>query len=148
MNKRTLYYLDAYSDEVMPCGPTLDEWAAWLDKPDSDWRRPEAASDGDTFPAYVEDVTTFQAVWRGGKWEHPEPPEGAAGFFPHWGPGLGWDVDGYRDTLAECLADGWTEMEEGEVAEISATKPNGQARVVVTFRRTADGPRCTAEPVQ
>lgn len=47
----TLYYLDAFTDEVMPCGPSLDAWAAWLSKPAPDWNRPSPAVDGETFTA-------------------------------------------------------------------------------------------------
>ena len=51
MTNKTYYYLVPYTDEVMPCAPTLDGWAAWLSKPDPSWNRTAAAQDGDEFTA-------------------------------------------------------------------------------------------------
>lgn len=51
MADTTLYYLDSFTDEVMPCGPSLQEWAAWLSQPAPNWDRPLPAADGDTFTA-------------------------------------------------------------------------------------------------
>ena len=52
----TFFYLQNYTDEVMPCRPSLDAWATWLAKPDPTWGRPTAAEDGAEFCAMTLDL--------------------------------------------------------------------------------------------
>jgi hypothetical protein len=89
-----LYYIDDYSDEVVPCDCTLDGWSNWLSKPDPDWNRDAAARPGDRFAASVmrleEDVI---ATFVDGEWGLDRDPSHADFLAIRFGPGLGWSAD-------------------------------------------------------
>lgn len=139
MTAETLFYITQYADEVMPCDASLEGWAKWFSKPDPTWPH-QIAQDGELFVASTLVATRITCTWRAGKWEHAEPPVDANSFFPHWAPGMGWDAEGERETLAECLAEGWVgDGVDGDRVEVSAVLdgPN----VTLRFNLTEDGPR-------
>lgn len=90
------FYLDDFADEVLPCGTSLDEWAAWLGKPDKTWGRTEPAADRSTYSAsrvrWDDDVIATRQMdgrYTLSREIHGEPAVIAIRF----GPGLGWDPD-------------------------------------------------------
>lgn len=103
----TAYYLVEFSDEVMPCGTRLEDWACWLSKPDDDWNRPEPATDGDKFTAYVYEFHQVSAVREGGTWVlKPDAPAGTEFMAIRYGDSMGWcadDVASDLDDLRELL---------------------------------------------
>lgn len=103
-----LYYVERWSDEVMPCAPTLEAWANWLSAPASDWNRDAAAVDGDRFETAVMKMGEDVVATRGDEgWEFSHSPE--ADFFAvRWGAGCNWDADsisGDLKSLTEILDD-------------------------------------------
>ncbi|MFN3584866.1 hypothetical protein [Phenylobacterium sp.] len=141
-----LYYLDDYTDEVMPCDPELDAWAAWLAEPDPDWNRPEAAKDGEIFAASLAAVADLECVWRDGAWRFDQAAEQAlrnrkATFFLRHGEGQGWWPDNSGDTAAEALehAGPLHGPDEGDRAWVAGLTWEGS--VQLRFARTDEGPR-------
>lgn len=108
----TLYYVDDYTDEVMPCLPTLDAWAEWLSKPDEAFAH-DLAKPGDTFEVSTLIVLgDIRVEWIDGCWEAVTPvPEGTDQFFLRWEHGgQGWDAEHSGDTIKNAL-DGFDEDE-------------------------------------
>ena len=101
---QTLYYLDDYTDEVIPCAPTLEAWAEWLSKPAEDWAgRVEATEDGATFKvSTLELLGDIRVEYDGQDWAAVTPiPEGANGFYlRHFEGSAGWDAEHSSDELA------------------------------------------------
>jgi hypothetical protein len=151
--RERLIYLERWSDEVMPCAPTLQAWADWLGKgpraSGADWTEgpEELIADGATFEASTLDVgDDLQARFEGGAWRHDAPPPGANFFAQRYGA-HGWDVETASDDLACCLnpfaevLDATDEpAAEGDELTIAVGR-NGPA-VIVQFQRTPEGPRC------
>lgn len=142
-----LYYIDDYSDEIVPCDCTLQGWADWLSKPDINWRRDSPAADGATFKCGVlrmeEDIVATRNA--DGTWSFSRDVENAALLAVRFGKGLGWDaaaicfgMDGVRDYLSED--DDATEAVE--YIAVGVDEPS----VMVRFH--AAGPRLTVEPLQ
>ena len=134
------YYIDQYSDEVVPCDCSLDGWAKWLSEPALEWGREKAATDGDTFKASVlrwgdDVIATAQAD---GSWHLSGEPENAALVAVRFGPGAGWDVESiagdFRD-LHDILVDFGSPAGTIEHVAIGFT----DADVMLTYR--ADPPR-------
>ena len=104
MGDRTLWYIEQYTDETMPCAPTLEAWAQWLAAPDKDWGRDTPASEGDTFKAYTflrhDDVVA--QLTPDGLVLTPEPHPGAD-FFAVAFAGGGWDAEASGDTPIDAL---------------------------------------------
>lgn len=110
----TLYYLNRYTDEVMPCAANLEAWAEWLSKPDPDWNRPAAAEDGETFEASVAQVEEVACTRTHDGWRIPaafaaigkeaEPWKNGKTFYLRHGSGGGWWPDNSGGSAAEALA--------------------------------------------
>jgi hypothetical protein len=102
MGGKTLHYLDDFTDEIMPCAPTLEAWGEWLSRPDASWPH-DVPADGDTFSGYTAlDLGSINA-WldEGGALCHDPIPEGASWFAVRtgfggggWGPTLSGDSPG------------------------------------------------------
>jgi len=107
MSARTLHYLTDWTDEVMPCAPTLEGWAAWLAEPDPDWNRHAAEESGAEFAGFTLEVLADVSAEEGpdGWIWSPEPPTEATRFYPYWSePGGGWAAELSSDSLAGVLA--------------------------------------------
>jgi hypothetical protein len=157
---RVHYYLDDWSDEVVPCEPELQAWADWLAKPDEDWNHPKAAEHGQTFAcSTMEILADIQATWGPDGWTFPAcPPETDTVFFYFADPGGGWqaedsvslfkddDEQKRRRRIREGLNSAWSGMSLGDVAWFACTRWAGSAEV--RFEITGGGPRCVVvEPV-
>jgi len=110
------YYLSQYADEVLPCDPTLDGWAAWLSQPDPAWGRDMAAVEGDHFDASVmRFAPDIIATKTADGWVLSRAPTDVDFLAVRFGPGLGWSPEdivwgedmaqALRDHLAECGGD-------------------------------------------
>lgn len=133
---QTLYYLDDYTDEIVPCSPTLAGWAEWLSKPDPEWSNHVAAKDGDTFSAHTLIILGDVKVEHiEGEWRAVEPiPEGTDIFYLRRFEGSeGWDADYCADTIADAA--GGLEPDEGPLW-FACTKDGGALHLI--YR--ADGP--------
>jgi len=102
----TLIYLERFTDEVMPCRPTLEEWAAWLAEPDPAWGRDAPAKDGEEFDAYSLLVLGDVRIdLVDGEWQAVEPvPEGTDSYFlrHHEGSG-GWNAEFSANTIQDTM---------------------------------------------
>lgn len=104
----TLYYLTQWSDEVIPCAPTLEAWAEWLAKPDEEWNRNAAAPTGEEYRASALKILgDVRVEWIDGQWQAVgSVPEGTSVFYLRWQEGgQGWDVEHSANTIADA-ADG------------------------------------------
>lgn len=107
----TYFYVDLYTDEVMPCAPTLAAWAGWLVAADPDNNGHRRAKDGDTFAvSSLVVLGDIQVSYVDGAWIEATPvPEGTTAFFLRHDEGSdGWDADHSADTIAgamDCLED-------------------------------------------
>ncbi len=103
------YYLDDYTDEVIPCAPTLEAWAEWLSKPDPKWYRGLPDEDGATFKvSTLEILGDIRVEHNGQAWVAVAPiPEGTEVFFlRHFEGSQGWDAEYSADTLenaTDCI---------------------------------------------
>lgn len=110
-----LHYLADFTDEVMPCAPTLEGWAEWLADPEEGWGEGPTATPGQIFDGYT--MTRHPNV--SARWDGealiltPEPPPGAD-FFALARSGGGWDVEYSGNTPAEAL------LVDGEPADLLA----------------------------
>lgn len=111
------FYIDDYSDEVVPCDCTLAGWAQWLSKPDPQWQRDRAANNGETFKAsvlrFAADVVATKQEDGSYAFSH-EPGDDAALIAVRFGPGLGWDPDNIFSDFAQ-LRDAMND--EGEMGD-------------------------------
>jgi len=121
------YYIDDYTDEVMPCHPSLEAWAEWLSKPDPEWHRYLAADDGQEFQASVlrfdEDII---ATREGDEWTFSREPDGVALLAPRFGAGLGYDAEticGDFDELRALLDDNDAD-ENSELIAVAFDEPS------------------------
>lgn len=106
----TAYYLDDFSDEVMPMkleGPTLESWAKWIAEGGDDGPDVEGpfVEDGKILGAstltFLEDVTVRRRVLTDEERDADEdelefsPPLPAVFDFAamRFGPGMGWEAD-------------------------------------------------------
>lgn len=98
------YYLTDFADEVSPVNDaTLPSWAAWLSKPDADWGRDAATSDGATFAASVTRwLPDIIATRSADGWTLSRDPAGLDFAAVRFGPGLGWNAENILD---ECSRD-------------------------------------------
>lgn len=142
-----LYYLNDYSDEVMPCDGTLQGWADWLSKPDIEWRRDSPAADGATFKCSVMRMEADIVATRGGDgvWSFSREVNDAALLAVRYAEGAGWDADAIcygMDGVRDYLMDNDEATEVVEYVAVGIDEP----AVMVTFH--AAGPRLTVEPLQ
>ena len=143
MSKPTInYYLDHWTDEVMPCEPSLKGWAEWLDKPDPDWfDREKAAAVGDEFAGMTLEVLgDVRAEMRDGRFEAVEPiPDGTDLFFlRHYEGSEGWDAGQSAQTIHDA-AEG---IDGSDGPLWFACVRNGPS-IRLRFDRTAEGPSLT-----
>jgi hypothetical protein len=138
------FYLDDYTDEVVPCDCTLEGWAEWLSKPDPDWSRPIAATDGQSFPATRAEITEVECVKTAEGWTWPADIvagliDADATFMLRNGQGAGWWPDNSGMEPAEALqyAEGY---EAGERAYLAAMV--WRESVEIRFELNDDGPSC------
>ena len=153
----TYYYLSDWTDETMPCQPTLESWAEWLSKPDAEWARDEAAETDTLFKGTtLEVLADLQFSVRDGVVSLPALPEGAdQAFIRYGGPDSGWDADsstysgahfpatpeGFRQDVEKLIGEELFGSEgEGYVALVRSG-PSFVARYTVT----AGGPRLEIE---
>lgn len=138
MTEELLYYLEDFSDEILPCAPTLAAWAQWLSAPDPEWSRDEPAKPGDVFGASVmlelPDVVVRQVD---GEWSVENVPE--ADFYAiRWGPGLGWGVDDIaadREDLRRMI------IEDGHVGVVHVAVGVNKPSVRLRYDESEAGPR-------
>src|SRR3990167_6728184 len=92
------YFLHDFSDETVPCEPSLEGWAKWLAEPDledSCWQGDaEYPIDGSTYKGsailWSEDIIARK---HEGRWTLSRPiAEGENFFAVRWAPGAGWDA--------------------------------------------------------
>lgn len=104
-----LYYIDDFSDEVLPCAPTLDGWAAWLAMPAAEDESPrEPARIGEIFEASRLFVLGDIRVTRDsdGWVVDGQVPEGATAFYLRWHEGAqGWCAEHSGETPVDALKD-------------------------------------------
>ena len=142
----TLYYLDDFTDETMPCLPTLEAWAEWLAKPDPIWGRAEAAQDGQRFAASTMTVLCdCRADYVDGRWKWAEqPPSETDHFFlRHYEGSTGWDAGFSGDDL-ENAADGLADCSGDDPVWFACVKYGEDIRV----RFEAEGPICVIEALE
>ena len=72
---QTNYYLDDYTDEMIPCAATLEGWAEWLAKPDpDDFTLKAPAADGTHFSGFtIEVLGDIRVEHLDGEWQAVEP---------------------------------------------------------------------------
>lgn len=143
-------YLDDYADEVCPCAPTLEAWAAWLSKPAPNWNRPDPAKSGDQFQASALDMSDDIIATQdsAGKWSFSHtPPEGTDFFACRYTEGLGWDADSIHNTLGDMID--WL-AENADVTEQQEHIACGRYvnKLIVTYRIEGGKPVCTLGKVQ
>jgi hypothetical protein len=146
-----LYYLRDYTDEVMPCAPTLDAWAQWLAAPDENWSRPEAAKPGETFVCdLMERLPNISATLKDGAWTTPAFDAGAgfqgASFFAV-AEGQWWDIEQSGGDVEAALCEYATDGSDGEAVDLVVCRD--LPAIMVRFEVGAGGPRLVEEgPVQ
>jgi hypothetical protein len=147
------YYVSAYTDEVIPCPPTLDAWAAWLSSPPCPnceaFGREGPARDGDIFEGFTLIVLgEVRAEHLGGQWRAVDPiPEGTEVYFQREVAGeTGWSAEA-AETSSDVLdlAAGDADPHGGPL--IFACVKEGPP-FVATLRIDDDGPRLDLERVQ
>ena len=140
-----LYYLTDWSEEIMPCQPSLEAWAEWLSKPDEDWNRPEPAKDGEQFSTSVTSILgEISATYTDGVWvANSTAPEGTEAYYLKHDQGkAGWDADCMGDSIKAAME--YYEPDEGETAWFDCTRD--EPHMVATFH--AAGPSLTVELAQ
>lgn len=138
MSDTTLYYLDDFSEEVIPYDPeSLVDMAKWLSSPDEEWQRETAAQDGAIFKASREILSRHTLVANGaGLVADPPIPVDAHSVMPLYAGG-GWDAEDMCETLQQVLE--LDDCRAGEV--IGALRSAG--RGTVTYRIVDGTPTCT-----
>jgi hypothetical protein len=136
----TLYYIDAFSDERIPCAPTLEGWAAWLAKPATevaeDWPRDDV-SDGDEFEASVmERLADVAVTLTADGHVCDRQVEADADFFAE-STGSGWDAESMTATLADFV-DYLREFDLTDPVDVAVCRSRPSVRL--RFNRTAAGP--------
>lgn len=109
---RVRYYIEQWTDEVVPCEPTLEGWAAWLAAPCPEWNRPTAATSGERFKAFVQKFGEDIIATRGEcGWTFSRPVGDADFLAVRWGPGAGWDPDNilFGEDLEQALREWFDE---------------------------------------
>lgn len=135
-----LYYLDDFTDESIPCSPTLEAWAEWLASPideNDEIRVKPLAASGERFACTV--AERFDAVAEyfpdddGGEWRI-EPDLAHDWAAVTFGAGSGWDCDSVGDGAQSLLAD-WLDRDSPvDLALMKDCPP-----VLLEFQRDADG---------
>lgn len=142
------FYLDDFTDEVLPCGTSLEEWAAWLSRPDKAWGRLEPAADRSTFSA-------SRICWAGdviatrqddGRFTLSREIDGEPSVIAvRFGPSLGWSPDSIVCSACELIAfleDPENDAENEEHIAVGYDEPD----VVLLY--LADPPRLIIQGVK
>lgn len=90
---KLMYYIDRFMDETMPCQPTLEGWAEWLNKPDTvDGWTAEPSKNGEQFEGHISECFDVVATYNDEKeqWEFDPPDISCDWCAETFGPGLGW----------------------------------------------------------
>lgn len=89
------FYIDDFSDEFMPCEPSLDGWAKWLSEPDENqpYNRTTAPTDGERFASqfnleFGDDIVATRNTGR--EWTFSRQPSGIDFMAVRHAEGLGW----------------------------------------------------------
>jgi hypothetical protein len=142
------YYIDDLTDEVMPCEPTLEGWAAFLAAPDEEWNL-EPAIDGATFKTSVmrfdDDVIATRTASE--DWALSSEPDGVALIAVRFGQGLGWSAEnivGDFDELRAWLKENEALCDDVEYIAVGFTEP----AVVLVYHEGSGSPFCTVRAVQ
>jgi hypothetical protein len=109
----TLYYIEDFSDEVMPCAPALDAWATWLAAPADEWGRHDPIADGTTFATSVMRMEADIIATRqdDGSFSFSRSAAGADFVAIRFAQHMGWDAESILwgedmdEALREWLAD-------------------------------------------
>ena len=107
---KTFFYIDDWTDEVLPCIPTLDGWAAWLaENVTDDWGREGPIADGTEFNvSRLTDLGTIALRKNadGKWWPGMDAPEGTNLYFlrTHMNED-GWDANFSGPTIDDALTD-------------------------------------------
>lgn len=108
----TLYYVNDFTDEVMPVSSaTLEAWAEWLAQPAPEWNRAAGFESGAMFAISVASVVEIDCVSTADGWRYdrsldatgPHDLNGPA-YFLRNGSGGGWWPENSGNTIAEALA--------------------------------------------
>jgi hypothetical protein len=157
MNERS-FYIDQYTDEVMPCEPTLDGWAAWLaggrdylddarDPDDDPAEGPPADGEGFTASA-IRWLPDIVATFNGKDWALSAQPDVDDFIAARFYEGGGWSADDILsgDTVLEHIEEayGQTFNRDDRLFFARGINENGWR---ITYHA---GPpaSCTAERVQ
>ena len=127
-----LYYIDELTDEVMPCEPTLEAWAAYLADPAAEGDEIDPAKPGDTFNiSTIEVLGDVRVELADGRVEAVEPiPDGTTYFYLRWHEGGdGWDVENSGDDVETTCCE--LDPEEYPVVWLACTK--GGPNYLATF---------------
>lgn len=137
-----LYYVDDFTDEMIPCAPTLEAWAEWIGSPTDDEGQPRVkplAEDGERFTCTVAERFDAVASWfpddDGGEWRiEPDIAHDWAAIT--FGAGLGWDADSLSDGAQSLLADvPHVDRDQDVDLALMCDHP----AILVEFRRGEDG---------
>ena len=129
-----LYYPDDFTDEVMPCNPTLEGWAEWLANPDGEFGRTEPAQPGESWRGGAFEVVSITATYTAGRgWALDRTlteaeATRAQGVYIRFGEGLGWDPELSADTVAEALE--LCRAEDGAVEHLAVLLPLPNGRLI------------------
>lgn len=139
------YYIEQWSDEVVPCDCTLQGWAEWLSKPDIQWRRDAPANDGDRFTASVirfgEDA---MAVREGGDWRLFNSLVDVDFVAARFGKGMGWSGDDILSPDEPSVRE-WLEENPDQTEGTTVYFAIGFYEPEVTLVYHANPPRMTVE---
>lgn len=134
---RDLYYIDDYNDEILPCSPTMEGWAAWLSNPDPTWHRDAPAQDGETFRASHVRATHHRVTCDDdGLTITPPLAPGYSFLAETFGLGRGWEGDSFADDEDELEE----RFEPGSSGTIAACYETEQP-IEITYH--AAEPSCT-----
>lgn len=75
---RELYYLADFTDEVMPCAPTLEAWQEWLSNPDGSFNLNEPPAIGTIYEGWLMKLTGHLKFTKdeNGVWVPEREPQG------------------------------------------------------------------------
>ncbi|MFB2530683.1 hypothetical protein ACEYYA_00780 [Paracoccus sp. p3-h83] len=100
-------YLADYTDEEMPCAPTLAAWQDWLAQPDADWGRTTPPADGQMFDGWRQTITWHRVTGVDADaltvTLDPPAPQDMTAVVLADGPGDGWCADDICNSLAELV---------------------------------------------
>lgn len=146
MTQQVYYYLDRFTDEICPCAPTLEGWAAWLANPDGSFGLSQPPAPGTHFEATAlrmrDDLIATRTPTG---WVIPAADSDANFFAIRYDESAGWDGDticGDMASLEEGLKDYCDAHQPGDIAHIAVGRDEGG--LIIIF----DGVACSVERAQ